>query len=317
MKKIRTLLLATMIILPLSGQAQIFKKMKERAEKAVERTILNRTDSETAKATDKGIDEVLKGDSNKKTETKRNDSASESNTNNSQNQNDDAKVSAEMNKGLEDKLGSLFGGSNSKEIANVPDSYTFSYRAKMKIKTGNKEEMLMDYYLEPDVTYFGAGFEDNDSKSINVMDVEQNMIVIFMEQNGQKLMMTQKSDPRLTEKFEKASEDLDKEYMANMKDIGGRKILGFNCKGYETSTKEGTYRIWITDETPVGFVGAGLSDDIDIPESLIRMGKNAMTMELQFAPAKGKRGRLHMLCVDFIKEDNTIKKDDYRSMMGF
>lgn len=304
MKKIKTLLLAVMIILPLSGQAQILKKIKKSAEKAVERTILNRTDSETSKTTDKGIDEVLKGNKNKKKD-KKDKKDSESKTNDG------------MNKALEEKFGSLFGGSNSKGIANVPDTYKFSYRAKMKIKTGNKEEIMMDYYLEPDVTYFGARFEDNGATSINVMDIEQNMMVIFMEQDGHKIMMAQKSDPKLTEKFDKAQEDIDKEYMANLKDIGGRNILGYNCKGYETSTKEGTYRIWITDETPVGFMGAGMNEDIDLPESMIKMGKNAMVMEMQFAPAKGKRGRLHMLCVDFQKESKTIKKDDYSSMMGF
>lgn len=316
MKKLKTLLLAAIIMMPLSGQAQILKKMKDKAEKAVERTILNRTDRETSKTTDKGIDEVLKGDKNKKKDKKdkkKNEDKTVIDYGNSQNQGNDAQTNEEMGK----VFGGLFGGSNSKEIANVPDIYKFSYRATMKIKTGNKEEILMDYYLEPDVTYFGAGIEDNSAKSINVMDIEQNMMVIFMEQDGQKLMMAQKSDPRVTEKFDKASEDLDKEYMANLKDIGGRKILGYNCKGYETSTKEGTYRIWITDETPVGFIGAGMDGDIDLPESLIRMGKNAMTMEMQFAPAKGKKGRLHMLCVDFKKESKTIKKDDYSSLMGF
>ena len=260
MKKFKTLLLAAIIMMPLAGQAQILKKMKDKAEKAIERTLLDRTDSEASKTTDKGIDEILKGNKNKKKDKKdKKDSESKTviNNGNSQNQGDEGKANDEMNKVLGEKLGGLFGGSNSKEIANVPDIYKFSYRAKMQIKTGNKEEILMDYYFEPDVTYFGSGLEENGATSINVMDIEQNMIVIFMEQNGQKLMMAQKSDPRLTEKFEKAQEYIDKEYMANMRDIGGRKILGFNCKGYETSTKEGTYRIWITDETPVGFVGAG------------------------------------------------------------
>lgn len=316
MKNIKTLLLAAILIMPFTAEAQIFKKMKQRAEKAVERTILNRTDRETAKATDKGIDEVLKGDTNQKNDKKRNDSATEVDSNDSQNQTNTAQ-NEERNRAIEEQLGGLFGGSNSKEVANVPDTYKFSYRAKMQIKTGNKDEILMDYYLEPSETYYGAGFENDGATSINVMDMEQNMMVIYMEQNGQKLMMAQKTDPKLTEKFDKANEDIDKEYMANMRDIGGRKILGFNCHGYETSTKEGTYRIWITDETPVGFMGAALNEDVDVPASILRMGKNAMVMELQFAPAKGKRGRMHMLCIDFEKESKTINKDDYRSMMGF
>ncbi|MFA5618968.1 MAG: DUF4412 domain-containing protein [Weeksellaceae bacterium] len=310
MKNYRLILMAGIMILPFYGHAQFLKKMKEKAENAVERTILNRTERAAADGTNKGIDEVLNaGDNNnnnKKKNKKDKDQPSDMEMNDTQND-----ASNEILSGM---LGQQSG---SRGVANVPDSYEFSYRATMKIKTGNKEEIMVDYYLEPDVTYFGAGFKNQGATSINVMDIAQNMMVIFMEQNGQKIMMAQKSDPKLTEKFEKAREDIDKEYMANMKDIGGRNILGYDCKGYETTTKEGTYRIWITDQTPVGFMGAGMNEDIDLPESMVRMGKNAMVMEMQFAPAKGKKGRLHMLCVDFKKESKTIKKDDYSSMMGF
>jgi len=316
MKNLKLLVLAIFIVVPFTGQSQLLKKMKKKAENAVERTILNRTDSEASRGTDRGIDAVLKGDKNKKKDKKRNKNQSNEENELIKESDLDNHVSDKQKEQISSILSGM-GGSYSKETANVPDNYKFSYRATMKIKTGNKEEILMDYYLEPDVTYFGTGFEDKGATSINVMDIEQNMMVIFMEQDGQKIMMAQKSDPKLTEKLEKAQEDIDKEYMANLRDIGGRNILGYDCKGYETTTKEGTYRIWITDQTPVGFMGAGMNEDIDLPESMVRMGKNAMVMEMQFAPAKGKKGRLHMLCVDFKKESKTIKKDDYSSMMGF
>lgn len=41
-------------------EAQLLKKLKKRAEKAAERTILNRTDKEVSKKTDKTIDEAIK-----------------------------------------------------------------------------------------------------------------------------------------------------------------------------------------------------------------------------------------------------------------
>lgn len=310
MKNIKIFLIVSMIILPLSGQAQIFKKMKQSAERAVERTVLNRTERESAKATDKGIDEVLQGNNKKNKNQKESVSKNSSNS-----QNQDNTANTETNQGLQNQLGSLLGG-QTKEIANVPEAYTFSYRAKMKITTGNNEEMLMDYYLEPNVSYFGAGFKEQGANSMSVMDIEQKMMVIFMEQNGQNILMAHKFDPRDIEKFESAYEETDKEYMANMKEISGKNILGYYCKGYETRTKEGRYRIWITDETPVGFVGAGMTDGLDLPQSILRMGKNAMVMEMQFEPDQDKNGRMHMLCVDFEKENKIIKKDDYKSL-GF
>src|SRR5690606_2578290 len=68
MKKLTPLIgfLVLLMFMPTSVEAQLLKKLKQRAKEAAERTILNRTDEEASKSTDKAIDEVLKGGKNKK-----------------------------------------------------------------------------------------------------------------------------------------------------------------------------------------------------------------------------------------------------------
>ncbi|MAM19924.1 MAG: OmpA family protein [Christiangramia sp.] len=70
MKKISILaLLAAMLLSSFSAEAQILKKLKKSAERAAERTILNRTDREVSKKTDAAIDSVLKKNESKNANT--------------------------------------------------------------------------------------------------------------------------------------------------------------------------------------------------------------------------------------------------------
>lgn len=322
MKNFKLAALAILIMIPFSGQAQLLKKMKKKAENAVERTILNRTDQEAARGTDQGIDAVIKGDNNKKKDKKSNknisddDLISESDIEN--------KVSDEQ----KEQLGNMIGEMNDNQsgfgsgAADVLDEYKFSYRATMKIKTGKKEEMEVDYLLQPDVPYFGFAAEQDGAKSVSVMDMENYSMVMFIEQGAYKLRMSQQADKKLIDKInkEKSNKQNDKDYLANLKEIEGKTILGYKCKGFETTNDEGTYRMWITSDTPVGFLGAGMEmdpDEFEIPAELLAMGKNAMVMEMQFTPVRGKKkDRLHMICTDFAKENKTIKSKEYKTM-GF
>lgn len=64
--KSRYIITILMLFLGAQTQAQFLKKLKKKAEQAAERTILNRTDEEVSKETDKSIDAITgKGDGSK------------------------------------------------------------------------------------------------------------------------------------------------------------------------------------------------------------------------------------------------------------
>ena len=66
MKTKHTLVLLAILFIGTQANAQFFKKIKKKAENAIERTILNKTDREVSKTTDKTIDSVIIGKKNPK-----------------------------------------------------------------------------------------------------------------------------------------------------------------------------------------------------------------------------------------------------------
>ncbi len=62
MKSRFQLVLICSVAISFSAEAQFFKKLAKKAEKAAERTILNRTDEEVSKGTDKAIDGIAGGE---------------------------------------------------------------------------------------------------------------------------------------------------------------------------------------------------------------------------------------------------------------
>jgi len=141
-----------MLLLCLPAEAQLLKKLGKRAEAAAERTILNRTDKEVSKGTDKAIDGILTGGN--KDATEKDGTAGNGNVGSA-----------------------ILGGS----MADVPDAYTFSYRATMRI-ISDDGEMDVLYWLEPEATYFGTTvLLEEQHGNVTVMDLERQSMLMFME----------------------------------------------------------------------------------------------------------------------------------------
>ena len=310
--KTRTILIALFALcLALPSHAQFWKKLQKKAEDAVERTVLNRTDKEVSEQTDEAIDGVLESkkdgnnsSSNKIGETEKNEpQASEVSQEKA-----DARAAA-----MQKKLENMMGGAN---LDKIPELYHFSYQATMQL-TGHKNEMQMQYLMEPDATYFGSKLLDEKTNNISVIDLDNQAMVMFMNQQGEKMMMSVNYSKKLFDKMYNNQNAETQEYMANLKEIQGKTILGYACKGYESTTVEGTTRVWVTNETPVGFMGAGMIENQNLPESVIKLGTNAMIMEMEYTPAKKKKDYFHMICIEFGEESLDIKKSEYKSMGGF
>ena len=138
MKRKVVVMLMCCLAISYSGEAQFFKKLKKKAENAVERTIMNRTDEEVSKGTDNAIDSITKGGKGKKNAPK-NIGETEKNLDSTKQQNQ-AKEAA-----MQKKMAGLFGGS---DLKGVPDVYEFSYKATMKISS-QKDENEIQYWMEP------------------------------------------------------------------------------------------------------------------------------------------------------------------------
>ncbi len=158
MKKIKpyqmkksTIFLLLLLGFTISANAQFFKKLGNKVEKAAEKAVERKAEQKTTKETNKAFDSTF----NKK--RKKNKS-----------------------------LSGMPSFSDSEPAAN----YTFNYRADMEIKTGG-ETMKMSYFLSESGNYLSSMLDDKrmKDKSLMVMDFEREAMFTFMENDGEKIRM--------------------------------------------------------------------------------------------------------------------------------
>lgn len=283
--KILTVLMILCFVAP--TQAQFLKKLKKRAEKAVEQTVLNRTDKEVSEATDKAIDGVMESEN----QSQQNSKADQ----------------------MQENIQSLFGAGN---LEKIPDQYVFSYKARMEI-TSNNDKTEIEYWLEPDVRYFGTKIAQEDGQNLTVLDLENKSMTMFMQQDDKKLIMPMRTDAKVFKKIIESADEQTKTQNMEYVEIESKTILGYHCKGYKYTTEEGVSKIWITNQTPVGIYSGLFNKDYDFPTTNIPMDGESMIMEMQFVPAKNNKDKYTMKCIEFTKEEMSVKKDDYTSMLQY
>ncbi len=300
MKTRHLLIMLGILFLGTSAQAQILKKLKNRIENSVERTILNKTDREVSKTTDKTIDGIIKGGDEKK--TKEEDS------------NNEELTDAEKAK-VEQRAMDIFGGG----LEGIPDAYIFQYEVDMKI-TSNKDQSTLKYYVQPNAGYFGNAIPDKKNNNLVVYDMKNQAMVMFMENDGRKMAMKMRMplDGKMQEMIEKGQSGEENTGDAiNITPIAGKTILGYKCKGYLVQLEEGNSKIYITNEAPVSFVGmlAGMEKmQKSNTVTNIPFDKNAMMLEMEYTSNKKKRDNMHMICTSIKEQPFTIRKADYSEM---
>ena len=285
-----------------NAEAQILKKIKKRAEKAVERTILNKTDEKASKTTEKIIDSTTKGKRKKDTSEKTNK---------------EVPIDEEKKKAQEAKAMSIFGGG----LEGLPDTYAFQYVIDMRMTT-NKEEMDMQYFVQPDASYFGNAVADERANNIIVYDLENQAMVTFIDNGDQKMAIKMRM-PFDADAQKQLSEQV-KDKDSKMKDasiipLPEKIILGFRCRGYQITQKEGVSKIYITDEAPVSFVGVFSSVSQNMPKDFssptIPFNEKSLMMEMEYISSKRKKDNVHMICTQIKEKSFAINKADYKTGM--
>jgi hypothetical protein len=118
-------------------------------------------------------------------------------------------------------------GKNKVDVSVVPDSYNFSWKYVMEIKTDDGKTINADYLLEPEVSYFG--FKVGEGKGQNmlmIMDVKNRLTVSCFGDGKDKMA----SASILPDYSEMANEDAAHSKFA-FKTLPNKTFLGYNCKG--------------------------------------------------------------------------------------
>ena len=282
---------------------QFLKKLGKKVEKAAERTVERRAERETEKNTDKALDKVFEAGSGKEKEEK-----SEAETTTARG--NDRVADDEAKAGRQGVLAGMLGGGS---MEDVPDTYTFSYRATMKIADENeKDEANFVYWLEPDATYFGTQVVvEEAAHQIAVMDMDIKSMVMFMDNGKQKTALRLKGNQQLMDTYlQKAAVGEGAEDIT-ITPIEGKTILGYACKGFQMETEDGISKVWVTDEAPVGIIDGMLRDGY-IPEGLPDLGPKALFMEMEYTPKDAKEGNVRMVCTELKPVSMAIHKKEYQ-----
>jgi hypothetical protein len=306
----KTKLIIITLALLFSGvtvEAQLLKKLKKKAEKAIERTILKKTDSIVTKKTEKAIDSIAKRDPKKSNESGESSS-------------DDERAGGILDILLSQTpqdAGTKTGGGDISSMGEptpappdnnvkLPNSYQFAYQATIQVKS-NQGTVETEYYLQPDETYYAEKSTDKDFTEYVVYDNERNIEVYFAEIEGKKLRARKKMDIFTKAKMLGAYRDAPNR---TVKPIGNKSLLGYQCNGYEISTDAGKTVLWVTNEAPATMYGAMFANRAKQPNSPFT--ENTMIMEVVFTSKESADKNYQMVCTQIEPKSINYNLNDYQ-----
>ena len=228
------------------------------------------------------------------------------------------KAANETNKSLnslwEKKIGdgNFSMGTERVNPEEIPTSYDFDWIYKMRI-THTNGEMDMLYHLKEDAPYFGMEMQQQGEMFI-VFDDKNDLSVMFMASGENKYLMATRFD------MEETSEGSE-EYYDDMeiKEIGTKTILGYECQGYEGENKDYIFQFYITKEAGIGFDRMFQNKQNNLPEDFnpdwLQDG-DALLMQMRMEDKNSSKNNMSMTCTKIEKEPLTIRKANYTSMGG-
>lgn len=255
-------------------QAQILKKLKKKIEKGVEQTVIEKTNDKVQHEASKSMDKMLEG-------------------------------AMSGNNGMA-------GRGEMVNLEQVPESYAFSYTYTLEMKDEKRNEATaMDMYLEPDAPYWGMQMQEAKEMKM-VYDAAKSLMVMYMDQNDQKMAMAFKSE--MSDLMEEEEQEA-----FEVREIPGKEIMGYNCQGFEVETADYLVTIYNTFEAEVSLANVfgmnkDLPDNFD-PKWIKKDGKYGLMMEMYMKDKSDKGEDVSMRCTDLTKNEMEINKSDYQGVV--
>ncbi|UZH56513.1 DUF4412 domain-containing protein [Salinimicrobium tongyeongense] len=203
-------------------------------------------------------------------------------------------------------------GMNMVDPSEIPDSYNFDWKYTLQMNT-SEGTMDMVYHIKENAPYVGIKIPQAENM-LSVLDNKRNMTVLYMNSEGNKMVMATRFD--VSEENMEADTPYDE---MKFEKIGKKTILGYECQGYSSENDENVFTFYVTDETGLSFSDFFQKNQKNIPEGLdadwIKDGKGLM-MEMQMKDKKNPEKNVSMLCTGIEKQAFSINTSDYQSMGG-
>lgn len=207
-------------------------------------------------------------------------------------------------------------GANKVEPDLVPDSYNFSWKYSMLMKTKDGD-ITFDYFLQPEEPYFGFNMPTVEGKEI--------MGDLFMVMdNGRKITVTYiKSDQNSMAMASSMPDDIDLEEMEdtsgdfNYQILPEKEIMGYTCKGVKATNDEYEMIMYFTTEAPVSFNDIYKNKQSNIPEGLkkyFKENERSLMLEMKMTDKKKSKNSATMECIGLEEVQKQIDKSNYKFM---
>ena len=280
MKKMGLVIVFLVLLLSFdSSQAQIWKQI----QKAAEQKALNRASKKADVATDKALDEA------------------------------DKALGEAVNQNINQNEAVLAYSKNKVDPSVVPNSYAFSWKYVMEIKTEGKA-MNADYFLEPNASYFGFNVSQGEGQNMfMVMDMKNKLMVTGFG-SGKEKMASASKIPDYTEMSKNENEKSKFTY----KPLPNKTFLGYNCKGIQATNNEYDIIFYYTTETKVSFSDMFKNQkNWKMPDALsgyLKPDEKTLMMDMTMKDLKNKGKVTTMKCISLEKNAYVFNKADYKFM---
>lgn len=198
------------------------------------------------------------------------------------------------------------------DYAEIPEIYEFDWSYVVKMETG-QGDMTINYLLKKDAPYFGLQLPENDMQM--VMDPSRNMNIMYMNSEGNKMVMATKI-PEISPG--EMAGDLEEDEF-NFKKVGNKTIMGYDCTGYQGENSDMVFTFYVTTEPDINFGDFYKSDKSNLPKGFdpkwIEEG-NGIMMQMIMEGKKNSKNNATMTCVALERKASSINKSDYKSISG-
>jgi hypothetical protein len=178
----------------------------------------------------------------------------------------------------------------------------------METKDANVD---MTYLLKEDAPYFGMRMPQAEGMFM-VLDMDKKLSIMYFSSGENNFITASKIDALIN------PEDQTNSYEnSELKKIGTKNILGYECQGYQTETEEHNFTFYVTQEAPVSFSNMYSDEKSNIPKGWnadwLEDG-DALMMEMQMVDKKNPRHNTNMRCTSLEKKSFSINKENYAAL---
>lgn len=197
--------------------------------------------------------------------------------------------------------------------SHIEESFNFSHKYVMQVDDGKKTTDL-EYYLAPTGNYFATQTASKNGKSITttVMDIANNKMHMYMDNNGDKTRMSMSLNFKSTVKH-----TIDETEVTITPSGTTKTILGYKCDGYNVKGKDVEGTVWVTQDAEISFAKAFYkSDPSQSTDPNWKKIAKGLTLKMDMVDtSKRKPKSITMTCVALEKVNLSINSNDYKKLM--